>query len=126
MNASHTFPKHERLKSKKALQQLFTKGSSLFVFPYKVFYLKSEEPQTTYPQVVFSVSKKNFKKSVDRHRVQRLSREAYRLNKALLMKEGVIVNNIQTIGFVFVGKELPEYKFVEKKLISLLGRLFNN
>ncbi|WP_194774890.1 ribonuclease P protein component [Pararhodonellum marinum] len=75
-------PKNERLHSKKLIKELFDKGSSFFLYPFKAFYFVPEEGETN--QVLFSVSKKKIKSAVKRNLVKRRFREAYRLNKHLL------------------------------------------
>ena len=64
-----TFKKAERLCSKKTIERLFEKGSTetktSYLFPFKVFYLfDSEVPSSQPPQVLFTISKRNFKKAV--------------------------------------------------------------
>jgi len=73
-----TFKKGERLSSEKSIATLFAEGDSFFQYPFKVVYKKE---QSTYPfsvQLLISVSKRNFKKAVDRNKIKRLIREAYR------------------------------------------------
>ena len=75
-------------------------------------------------QILFSVSKKRFKRAVDRNRVKRISREIYRLNKqqhlyGLLNSAGKKI----TVSLAYIGKELPEYDFAEKKMLKLLKQL---
>ena len=78
-----TLGKQERLKSRKAIEQLFKDGQRFTSTPYRVFYKKAGKPEL---QFGAGVSSKNFKKAVDRNRVKRLMREAYRLQKNNLQK----------------------------------------
>lgn len=74
-------------------------------------------------QAAFSVSKRHFKKAVDRNRVKRLMRESYRLQKNSL-KELVEKNNKSlAVFFIYNGKEIPNYKDVFEKIGSALVRL---
>src|SRR5271170_3084196 len=77
----HTFKKEERLCNKKLIDGLFHSGSSFLCYPFKVSWLVVEEPRIYPAQIVFSVSKKRFKRAVDRNLIKRRMREAYRLNK---------------------------------------------
>lgn len=76
------YPKNEKLKSRKTIGALFAGGKSVTKFPLRLVYLPIEEAPT---QVAVSVSKKFFKRAVDRNYYKRLLREAYRKNKAQLI-----------------------------------------
>ncbi len=69
------------------------------------------------------VSSKNFKKAVDRNRVKRVVREAYRLQKNELQEQlkerGVGMN----IFFIYTGKELPVYSDTYEKVGKILIKL---
>ena len=76
--------KQARLKSRKVIDCLFKDGKSFTVFPFRVIYQFTKLPVTPDAfqlQAGFSVSKRHFKKAVDRNRIKRLMREAYRLQK---------------------------------------------
>ena len=77
----YTFPKDEKLTSEKLIQELFDKGSSFYLYPFKVFFMPHPDPAQLTHQVLISVSKKLFPKAVDRNLIKRRMREAYRLNK---------------------------------------------
>ena len=76
-----TFKKSERLSQKKSIQELFDKGSSFYLYPFKVFFIPSEAPDH---QILISVPKNIFKRAVDRNTIKRRIREGYRLNKSKL------------------------------------------
>jgi len=118
----NTYSKQEKLKSRKALNQLFTKGRSFLCFPVKIFYM----PVTTGTMAIqagVGVSSKHFKKAVDRNRIKRLLRETYRLNKQPLT---TVLNGQQKhlhIFLLYIGKELPEYTFLQEKTKLALTKL---
>ena len=78
------FPKDEKLKNKTDIFLLFEQGKWVSYKELAIISLQKEDLPTR--KVGVSVSKKFFKKAVDRNRVKRLLRETYRLNKPLFIK----------------------------------------
>lgn len=114
-----TFSKKEKLKSKKLIQQLFDEGQWVSVFPLRMVYLPTTLEDNISAQVGVSVSKRLFKRAVDRNRIKRLMREAYRLNKAS------IFNNITTqyaLMILYIGNEKLEFEDLEKKMKLLFKK----
>jgi ribonuclease P protein component len=115
------FPKSERLHSKKQIEQLFSQGDSFTVYPLKVVYLKKPFEPRLQNQVLVSTPKKNFKRSVDRNKLKRRIKEAYRLHKQVL--ENKQAGFYLLIGYIYVGKEISSYQIIEEKLKQSLERL---
>ena len=81
------FGKLEKLKSKKQIDLLFKEGRSVVAFPLRVKYQFLSVAEARAPvQAGVSVSKKSFRHAVDRNRIKRLIREAYRLQKGTLLQ----------------------------------------
>ena len=124
MSKLYTFTKEERLCNKKLIDQLFHSGSSFLCYPFKVSWAIIAEPQVFPAQVLFSVSKRRYKKAVDRNLIKRRIREAYRLHKQECLYSflsNADKNIVFSIGFI--GKEIAPYDFIEKKLLKLLTQL---
>ena len=112
-----SFNKGERLKKEKLLEGLFSKGASFTIYPFRVIYLSNPQPNS-FHQVLFTASSRNFKKAVDRNKIKRRTREAYRLNKACLDETPKLL-----IGFVYIAKELQDYDQIEKAVVKVLDKL---
>ncbi len=118
----YTFKKDEKLKSRKAIEQLFEKGKSFSNFPFRVLWKFKETPGSVL-QSGFAVSSKHFKNAVDRNRIKRLMREAYRLQKNELQGQLKQQQKQLAVFFIYTGNELPEYDLIFKKTGSALIRL---
>ncbi len=117
-----TFKKEEKLKSKKLIEILFKQGASFSNFPFRVLYIFTEKNIAPL-QSGFAVSGKNFKKSVDRNRIKRLTREAFRLQKNNLIEILKRNGRFMTVFFIYTGKEMPEYKNIFERMQLALNRL---
>ncbi len=109
----HTLHKQERLRGKIVVQRLFAEGKAFTCYPLRVVYRRNASGEQ---RALFSVPKKRFKRAVDRNRLKRLMREAYRLNKhILLQKKGGL-----HVAFVAIADVLPNFDFVQKKMREAL------
>jgi RNase P protein component len=74
-------------------------------------------------QAGFGAGSRHFKKAVDRNRIKRLSREAYRVQKQplidLLAEKGLSM----ALFFIYTGKELPDHITVKAKIGVALQKL---
>ena len=115
----HSYNKIEKLKSKKLIEQLFSEGEIITLHPLRLIFIEASFNDDVKFKVGVSVSKRNFKKAVDRNKVKRLLREAYRLNKS------IIFNNITTQNafmILYLGNEIPNFKDLEIKMKQLFER----
>lgn len=112
--------KTERLKSRKAIEELFSKGEKISSFPIKLIYLQNKNQSVISHQVGFSVPKRSIKKAVHRNKIKRRMREAYRKNKQLL----TLSDNIKLIFmFIFTDKTERPYSDIEQKIKNILKQL---
>jgi len=124
MSKTYTFTKEERLCNKKLIDELFHNGSSFLCYPFKVSWLIVDEPLLFPAQVLFSVSKKRFKRAVDRNLIKRRIREAYRIYKQQYLYAGLQDGEKKIIFSVgFIGKEISSYELIDKKMLKLLNEL---
>ena len=119
-DAKFSFPQSCRLKSSQQILDVVRQRQSLFRFPIKCLYSILETPGETACRVAFVVSKKRFRHAVDRNRVKRLLREAYRLHRLEL---ALPENQTLRLCWMFVGDELPDFRTVEDAAQHLFGEL---
>ena len=120
-----TFRKQERIVSTKLIETLFEKGSShsVVAFPLRAVYVEIErQAGCAQVQVLISIPKKRFKHAVDRNRVKRQVREAYRHQKEIL--EGKVAEDRQLlIAFIWLSDKHYQTSEVEKRVVGLLERI---
>jgi len=117
----NTFSKSERLSSEILIKELFAKGSSFYLYPFKFLFFEKEEAEQKC-QVLITVPKRNFKRAVDRNLLKRRIREAYRLNKTEYLFPNLGDSNY-SLGFLYTAKDKLPFDIIEKKLILVLERL---
>jgi ribonuclease P protein component len=144
----YTLNKAEKLKSRKRIDRVFKEGRNFSVFPFRVFYLLTpvaslplsapdaavpapagasptrRPPGATAPiQAGFGAGSRNFKKAVDRNRIKRLCREAWRLQKNPLADQLGVRGVSMAVFFIYIGKDLPDYQTVTGKIGVILQKL---
>ena len=118
MNKKNTLGKKERLKSKKLIGKLFEEGKSIKKYPFRLIYLIQDKNSFKIKtQASFSVPKRNFKKAVDRNRIKRLIKEAYRLEQRKILQD---YNLPFVIMITYLGKKEPIFSDVKEHIKELL------
>lgn len=111
-----TFRKKDRLKKEKDIQELFDKGSSFYLFPFKVIVLTDDSAKSH--QLLISVSSKKFPRAVDRNYLKRRIRESYRLHKSKLSADSYL-----KIGLIYTHKEKLSFQEIFDKMVHVVSRL---
>lgn len=110
----YTLPKTERLYLRESISDLFANGASFTAFPYRIVYIvKDEAEDNNTPSadrqgrcaIMAIAPKKRFKHAVDRNRVKRLTREAYRLQKLPLLAKLEENNKKMEVAFLYVDNK---------------------
>ncbi len=116
----NTYPKAEKLKSRSTIDLLFTQGKSVSKYPLRLVYVPMDatEPGENIKMGV-SVSKKYFKKAVDRNYFKRVLRETYRLNKSILLDS---IDKPYAFMFLYQTKERLSYPEIEEKTVQLFEK----
>lgn len=119
-------PKQNRVTSRQHISMLFQEGMSLSRYPFKVFYVKKKSAEFLNHKVLFAVSKKRIRSAVQRNRIKRLLREAYRINKYILdfSSDASGCKFVFLIGYVYNGsREVGDYSVFHRAVVSSLHYL---
>lgn len=120
-----TLSKEERICSKKLINELFTgNGRSMTAFPLRVVFMKrtivDDQPSAA---MLVSVPKRYFKHAVDRNRVKRQVREAFRRNKSIITQNLADDHEAVAMAFVWLTDEKFPSSEVENRMVRLLTRI---
>lgn len=116
MTAQEGFPKFERICKENDIQALFKKGEGVSVYPFRVIYLfRRDESRPVTVRLLVSVSKKRFHHAFKRNRVKRLTREAWRKNKAELYKVCLRDNISVDVALVYTATVIHSYQEMYNK-----------
>ena len=115
--------KYEKLCSKKTIEDLFaSKNNSVKSYPIRLIY--TIEPfKGTPAQFYISVPKRKIRHAVDRVLMRRRIREAYRLNRHLVLPQIKEANKSVFIAFVFIGDTITDYNVIEERMKQALSKL---
>ena len=116
-----SYPKAQKLKSKKTIDLLFSKGKSVSKYPLRLVYTAVEESDEKLKFGV-SVSKKHFKHAVDRNYFKRVLRECYRHNKNMIIDS---LDKPYAIMFFYQTKDRLSYQEINEKTILLFEKFQN-
>jgi ribonuclease P protein component len=116
-------PRSERLKSRKEIDRLFAPGKGFSVFPIRVTYQFLPAGGEAGLQMGVTASKRYFKKAVDRNRIKRLLREAYRLQKTELAEQVRNSGRKGTLFFIYTDKTIASFDTIKAAMARCLQKL---
>ncbi len=120
----YTFRKAEHICLKREIESLFSAGcTSMTQFPlratFRTYPYEGKGPQV---KILLSVSKRHFKHAVDRNRAKRQIREAYRLQKHLLLEQ--LPQSVSVhMAFIWLSDEPMPSSLVHKRVRGILQRV---
>ncbi len=116
------YGKKDKLKSKKLIEQLFSEGNAVTVYPLRLIYLKTNHEDGSVLKTGVSVSKRLHKTAVARNRIKRLLREAYRLNKPLYFNNS---STSYTFMILYLSKDGTTFEELSNKMKSLFEKFLS-
>ena len=111
----NSFPKQNKLCGQLRIAQLYKEGKRFTAWPLRVTYMPIADTQLP-TQVLVWAPKSLFKKAVQRNRLRRLMREAYRLNQDILQAPYLL-------AFNYMDKEEQPYPVIEKAITKALKKI---
>ncbi len=120
----YTYGKKDKLKSRKQIALLFKDGKSFTVFPLKCIWLY--EPASEVPLTIkcgVTAQKRNFAKAVDRNKIKRHLREAWRLQKPTLEARSEELTGALSLFFLYVGKDEEALKSISGAMQKSISKL---
>ncbi|MBQ6790306.1 MAG: ribonuclease P protein component [Paludibacteraceae bacterium] len=111
----NSFPKQNKLCGQLRIAQLYKEGKRFTAWPLRVTYMPIADTQLP-TQVLVWAPKSLFKKAVQRNRLRRLMREAYRLNQDILQAPYLL-------AFNYMDKEEHPYPVIEKAITKALKKI---
>ena len=122
--ARNTFKKSERQCSRILMDHLFQGDNrTASSYPIRAVFLPVEEAVQKGVSILISVPKKRFHDAVDRNRVKRQIREAYRKNKHALVEQVAQSGRGLLVAFIYVSAEIESTEYVEKRVVRLLDKI---
>ena len=123
-NKKFSYPKSERLKKNKIILDVVRKGKAIKAFPFYVRWKVYEQGFFDSPlKITFTVSKKKFKRAVDRNRIKRLMREAYRLNKEILLSSLDTKRKNIAVIVSYVDTQKTDFFSVNSAIVKIFKRM---
>lgn len=116
------FPKHHKLTGKKSIDDLFSNGSVVKLYPFLAKFIIVPKEESQHHKLLVSVPKRKFKRAVDRNLIRRRIKEAYRLNRHLLEEIPEDKKSLH-IAYIYIGNKILSFEMIETKLIESLHRL---
>ncbi len=125
MEVANSLTHHERLRSRGSIRRLFEAGKSGFVYPLRYMWIADEvtaESESTSAEVLFTVPKRFHKRANKRNLLRRRVKEAYRLNKEIILSSGDKIYSID-LAVVYSTKEVQTYKTINNAVRKILNSI---
>ena len=113
--------KSEKLCSCTAIDRMINEGDAAKGYPLRAVYRLSEgSGGKASAQFLITIPKKKIRKAVERVLLRRRVREAYRLNRNLLLPVLTASGKHLEVAFIYVSQELSTYSAIENGMQKIL------
>lgn len=118
-NKTHNLPKTERVHLKTEIDALFKSSIPINQYPFRLLItLENNTSQSIY-KAMFIAPRRKLHLAVNRNKVKRKMKEAYRLHKHLLPTP----NKTVLLAFIYQQNDAISFAETEQKIILTLQRL---
>ena len=127
LSKNFTYQKKDKLKSRKQMQFLFSKGTAITIHPIRLLYTIEKEEAGIFSngllQAGVGAPSRQFRKAVQRNKVKRLLREGYRLEKPTFTNSISITNTRLNLFFLYVDAHVQTQQQIQATIKLLLQKL---
>ncbi|MCM1292438.1 MAG: ribonuclease P protein component [Bacteroides sp.] len=123
--SGHRLYKREKLCSKTAIDILFSpahkasgENNTIMAYPWRAVWRRNESRQSDVAQFLIIVPKKRLRHAVDRVKMRRRLREAYRLGREALAPHSRV-----DIAFIYVADKLTPFTDAQRSIGRILSRI---
>lgn len=114
--------KYEKLCSRTAINKIFQGGKSAICYPLRAAFTIVDDDDNS-PQFLITIPKKKIRKAVKRVLLRRRVREAYRLNRHLLLPPLKEQGKSLKVAFVYLSDEIADYDTINTKMQALMAKI---
>ncbi|MDO4511436.1 MAG: ribonuclease P protein component [Bacteroidales bacterium] len=115
--------KREKLCSHTAINLMFAHGKCVISYPLRAVYRVGDARAEAPVRFMITIPKKKIRKAVGRVLLRRRTREAYRLNRALLVPALAEAEKSVDVAFIYLSKEPADYAVIEEKMKVILDKI---
>ena len=115
--------KREKLCSHTAVNLLFAQGKSAICYPLRAVFRVGDARPEAPVRFLITIPKKKIRKAVGRVLLRRRTREAYRLNRSLLVPAVAEAGKCVDVAFIYLSNEPADYAEIEQQMQALLKKI---
>lgn len=127
LSKNFTYQKKDKLKSRKQLQFLFSKGTAITMHPIRLLYTIEKAEAGIFPngllQAGVGAPSRQFRKAVQRNKVKRLLREGYRLEKPNFTNSISLTNMRLNLFFLYLDAQVQTQQQIQATINLILQKL---